>query len=512
MSQRLLNEVAAARLCLLKPDRRERYDEVLRARLSLKQPSSAFDVVHERKNPPAAPNQAAKAPPPVPGLAVKAPPPIPNTAAKPPPVPAAVKPPPVLSAPPPAPAAAKPAAAIKTASDSPATAIAIRGPTDLAKPASAGTDTIELIGKSAKKTREIELAPKSSDWDQAIAEACSTQSVVYRRRRRWHISQSLIQFAIGASLLAGLLYGGAVAFRMWQDYDSKRVNEKLIAKKTSPPPPPMSTTTTTTTSAVASDSQSDDSSVNQPERQPTETPNFGARRANGASLPPDQASPRNSTGDAGANNQPSVPVPAGNQTSGRRPVPGLAAQKKAGTEIDDIFKRDYKEAATALSGKAALAKLFVRVARDTNDDPAKHYVLDDRALTMAIEFGDVDLAADVVRDLIANFQVDPWEVRISALNKLVRANGPWLQRTRIAQGALPLVDDAIAEGRFDEALELSELSLRMANNSRDVALREQSRNAVERVKLAQKRLVAFEAATSALAGNPDDPNAHLTVG
>ncbi|HEY2148992.1 MAG TPA: hypothetical protein VGH32_13715 [Pirellulales bacterium] len=208
LSQRLLNEVAAARLCLLKPDRREKYDEVLRARLSIKQPPTVFDAVHEQKNPP----------PPAASSAAKAPPQNSSTAAtKPPAAPPVIKPP--LSAPAAAPPvlkssagtsasiAAKPAAAIKTTGDSPTTAIALKSPTQLAKPPATAPGPIELIGKSAKKTREIELAPKSNDWDLAIAEACSTQSVVHRRRRRWHINQSLIQFAIAAGLIAGMVYG-----------------------------------------------------------------------------------------------------------------------------------------------------------------------------------------------------------------------------------------------------------------------------------------------------------------
>jgi hypothetical protein len=510
LSQRLLNEVAAARLCLLKPDRRERYDEVLRARLSIKQPPSVFDAVHERKNPPPVPTPAAKAPPPITGAPTK-----------PPAAPPAVNLPPLQSTPPPAPPVIRPsaaaaasgdmksAAAVKTAGDSPSTAIAVKSPTALAKPAAAPTDAIELIGKSAKKTREIELAPKSNDWDLAIAEACSTQSVVHRRRRRWHVSQSLIQFAIGAGLIAGSVYGGAVGFRMWQDYEAKRANDALFAKKKISPPPPVVSTTTTATA----EPPPDNSSLIQPDNQQTEAPNFSSRRLNEPRPSPNQSKPRNPANPDSSHDSPNVPRPADSNydTGGRQPVPGPEAQRKAGEEIDEILKRDYKQAVGVIN-KVDLAHTIAQLASETHDDPAKHYVLDDRALTMAIGFCDIDLAANVVRDLMASFQLDPWELRLSALNKLARTSNSPFHRARIARGALPLIDDALAEGRSNLAQELGELSLRMATASNDNSLRDQAREALERVKQNQRRLVAYEVAESTLAANPDDPEANLTVG
>ena len=510
LSQRLLNEVAAARLCLLKPDRRERYDEVLRARLNLKQPPTVFDAVHERKNPPPpAASPAAKAPPPIISAATTKPPAAPPVIKPPLLTPAAA--PPVLnsSAGTSASTAAKPAAAVKATGESPTTAIAVKSPTQLAKPAATAPGPIELIGKSAKKTREIELAPKSNDWDLAIAEACSTQSVVHRRRRRWHINQSLIQFAIAAGLIAGMVYGGAFAFRKWQDYEAKRANEALLAKKNRPPPPPVVSTTTT---IAPIESPPDDSSVNQPDNQRHEAPNFSSRQPNDPRPSPNQNEPPNSTGADFSRYSPNAQRPAetGYDSGGRRPVPDAEAQLKAGAEIDDILKSDYQQAAAV--SKSDFARKLVRLGEDTHDDLAKHYVLDDRALTLAVGACDVTLAAEVVRDMIATFQLDTWELRVSTIKKLANVAGSPPRKAEIAEAARSLIDEAISEDRYDTALDMANLSFRLAGGVKAVALRDQAHDAIERIKQIQKRLPAVEAAHSALAASPDDPEANLTVG
>jgi hypothetical protein len=466
LSQKLLNEVAAARLCLLKPDRRQRYDEILRARFDLKaEPPSlgagqGLDLKTE-KSIPAKPTAAAK-------------PPVPIT-------------PPAPSKPP----AAKPAAPTTSAAIPP-------------KVATASPGMVELVGKSAKKSREIELAPRSSDWDRAIADACSTQTVVRRRRRRFHVNESLVHFVIGAALIGGMIYGGVVGFRMWQEYEFKRAN--LAARSTKPNPPTPATTSTTPTS----DDSSSDSSSTQPDIARTPAPNFGSRHSTDvqplpdSSQQPERVSPQspNTYTPTGAN-------PGGNSDSSavRNPVPSPAAQKRAADEINDVLKKDYQQV-----NKVDLARYLARLASDTHDDPVKHYVLDDQALAMAIRFGDVALAADVVRDMTANYQVDAWDLRMKTLNELAQVGGPPRHRAVIAEAAYSIIDEAIADEHYDTALELANLSMRLASSAKAIALRDQAREAIEHVKQAQKRQSALEGANSLLAADPNSAEANLVIG
>jgi hypothetical protein len=477
LSQKLLNEVAAARLCLLKPDRRQRYDEILRARFDLKAepPSSAAGqglALKTEKSIPAKPVAAAK--PAMPS------PPVPSKPAVP------IKPP-----------TAKPAAPAASAASPP-------------KVATASPGMIELVGKSAKKSREIELAPRTSDWDRAIADACSTQTVVRRRRRRFHVNQSLVHFIIGAALIGGMIYGGSVGFRMWQDYEFKRANLAGRSTKPSPPPPPPPATTSTT---PAPDDSSSDSSSTQPDVARTPAPNFGSRNSINVPPPPGSSQQPDGVGLPPNTYTPTRPNPGGNSDSSavRNPVPSTAAQKKAADEINDVLKKDYQRAAGDIN-KIDLAHYLARLASETHDDPVKHYVLDDQALAIAIKFGDVPLAAEVVRDLAANYQVDAWEFRIKTLNELSRGGGAVKNRPIIAEAAHSLVDEAIADGRYDVALDLANLSLRLATAARAIALRDQARDAIEHIKQIQRRQAAVEAANSTLAADPDDAEANLVVG
>jgi hypothetical protein len=467
LSQKLLNEVAAARLCLLKPDRRQRYDEILRARFDLKPepPSAAAGqsvAVKTEKSVPVKPAAAAK----------------PAVASKPPTV---------------KPAAPTPSAAIPP------------------KVATASPGMIELVGKSAKKSREIELAPRSSDWDRAIADACSTQTVVRRRRRRFHVNQSLVHFIIGAALIGGTIYGGSVGFRMWQDYEFKRAN---LARSTKPIPPPPATSSTTTSTTPTPDDSSSDSSSTQADIGRTPAPNFGSRNRTIVSPSPDSSQQPEGVSSQSPNiYTPTTPNPGGNSDASavRNPVPSSAAQKKATDEINEVLKKDY-ERAVGVINKVDLAHYLARLASETHDDPVKHYVLDDQALTMAIKFGDVALAAQVVRDMTANYQVDAWQVRMKTLNDLSRIGGASMHRTVIAEAAYSLVDEAIADERYDAALDLANLSLRLATAAKAMALRDQARDAIEHVKQIQKRQTTVEGANSALASDPDNAEANLVIG
>jgi hypothetical protein len=483
LSQKLLNEVAAARLTLLKPDRRQRYDEILRARFNLKD-----DPKSSTASP--APDPKSEAPPQAKAAAADKP--------------AANKPAPIT------PAVSKPA------SDKPAvikTAAPTTSGASPSKAAAASPGMVELVGKSAKKSREIELAPRSSDWDRAISDACSTQTVVRRRRRRWHVNESLVQFIIGAAIIGGLVYGGSVGFRMWQDAEFKRAN--LASRSTKPAPPPAATSTT----APASDgSSSSDSSPSEADTERTPAPNFGSRRSPNV---PSSTDPNRQPAQAGPNSSeiysPTHPNPGGDHepSAVRYPVPSPAAQKKAADEINDVLKENYRQA-VGVRDKVNLAHYLLRLASETHDDPVKHYVLDDQALVMAIKFGDVPCAAEVVRDMIANYQVDAWELRKKTLNELARVGSALVSRAALAEAAYSLVDDAIAEERYDTALDFANLSLRLAISERISAraneLRDQAREAIERVKQTQKRQMAVEEANSTLAANPDDAAANLVIG
>ncbi|HEY2148993.1 MAG TPA: hypothetical protein VGH32_13720, partial [Pirellulales bacterium] len=68
---------------------------------------------------------------------------------------------------------------------------------------------------------------------------------------------------------------------------------------------------------------------------------------------------------------------------------------------------------------------------------------------MAVGACDVTLAAEVVRDMIATFQLDTWELRVSTIKKLANVAGSPPRKAEIAEAARSLIDEAITEDRYD---------------------------------------------------------------
>ncbi len=521
LSQKLLNEVAAARLCLLRPDRRQRYDEGLRQRLAqpAAQPTAASQTV-----PGATPAKAPAAATATTTAAARAfasefdlldePPAASKAMApNPAPAPAPVKPP-----------AAKPAPAgsglsgIGKSAAPKNDSIELVGksarrakPADeddlelLSKPAKKPqADTLELVGKPAKKSREIELAPRSSAWDQAIADACSTQSVVYRRRRRWHIDTRVIQIILFIAFIAGLAYAGSIGVRMYLDSEFKKTN--LVKAKSSPPPPPPTTTATSGTTSTE-DSQPDQKNVEPVRPQPA----FGGGR-NFTEAPADANHQPNETTPNPSRDpsQPTQPASNGSDSAppAKSPVPSSEEQKKALQEINQVFKEDIRLAGGVIN-QVQLAHKFARVASDTKD-PVMRYALATEALEMATRLGDVELASWVVGGLATNYQIDGWELKYRTLTLLARsARSP---RREVAVAAYGMVEEAMAEGHFDHAIELATLSMNMASSIKNAPLREQAREMIDRIKFIQKESKAFETANAQLAADPEDRSANLVVG
>lgn len=528
LSQKLLNEVAAARLCLLRPDRRQRYDEGLRQRLADAAGRTASTSTPVASAPAETPSRVAPTVATAPRAdfdllddlpASKPPPPIPSPAARPTP-------------------AANGAAGLGLSG------IGKSGPTSpgqsgtgkmapvktdsvelLGKAAQrAKTDEIELVGKSAKKpqdepailvgkaakkSREIELSPRSSAWDQAIADACSTQSVVHRRRRRWHVDTRVIQLVLLIAFVAGLGYGTSYVYQMWVDgkFSFSKTNTK---SKWSPSPPPAATTTTNAQTATTASETTAEPEVRPVGRQPA----FGTGRDFiGAPNQTDTGQSRPDETNPHSNENPSTPRPGTNSSpspTARFPVPSADEQKRALAQVNDVFKERIRQA-VSVNQQVGLARFLAQTAYDTKE-PVMKYVLANEALEITVRLGDVDLASIVVGWLAASYELDGWELRYKTLGQLARVTREPAIRARVAGAAYSMVEEAIAAERFDNALELATLSMNLAASVKDPNLREQSRLLVERIKFVQKQTKAFEVATAELAADPSDRAANLIVG
>jgi hypothetical protein len=195
----------------------------------------------------------------------------------------------------------------------------------------------------------------------------------------------------------------------------------------------------------------------------------------------------------------------------RRPIPDEAAQQVALRELRDVMSDELAAAKTAVS-QQALARKLDELAADTPNDPALRYVLMSQALDYAIRGCDVGLANDLVRRLTQRYQVDTWELRERTWTRLSQTAPSSDLRAVLVKDAMQLADEAIRDDRYDLAVELAASAASLSTLLKDKPIRDQARDAAERAKRMQIAAVAAQAAFDRLLMTPDDAEANLIVG
>ena len=428
LTQKLLNEVAAARLTLLRPDRRTSYNDILRRRSresaaargtcqtgagpGADQPNDKLThyyeklrqhVEHETPRPDTAalldtlvPVEPLPGGPIVPVKPVRPinPAPLAAPVAAPPKVAATV----TAAA---APVAAPPKVAATVTAAAVPSVVRDRDLGPAPKPAAKPTSRID-------SNRTIALPPRSAAWDQAIEEACGAETALSRPRRRWHVSGRFIQLVIGACLVAGLFYGGVKGFILWQQAEARRL--ALAKHDVRPPMSPRDiepdVPVVPAVAAVETQPPHADTVVSQPVPSEPNDPSLNDARsvAGGFGLP---------TAPAPHSAPATGPSPSGDTqppTIVRTPIPSGEVRRRSTEAVADEIKVDSRRAGTA-TGQSELAHKLADKANQTADDPAKRFVLANRALELAIKLCDVRLASDLVGGVTTFYDLDPWALR-----------------------------------------------------------------------------------------------------
>jgi WD40 repeat protein len=188
----------------------------------------------------------------------------------------------------------------------------------------------------------------------------------------------------------------------------------------------------------------------------------------------------------------------------REPVPAEAAQEEALKLIRQQYKDDY---AKKPAERGPLAAKLMDKARDTRDDPAGRYMLLCEARDVAAEAGDVARTLDAVDRLADGYTIKPLEMKLLALTTAGKAATTAAASQPVAEGALGVLQEALAADNFEAAGRLLEVA--------DAAARKGAAALVPRVEArtkevhdAQKEFEAFKVA----ADKPNDPEANLTRG
>lgn len=186
-------------------------------------------------------------------------------------------------------------------------------------------------------------------------------------------------------------------------------------------------------------------------------------------------------------------------------VPDDAALAKATKAIRELYLDQLKSAATA-DQKTALAKKLYVDALGTNDDPVSKFALLRMARDLAAAQDDFDTASEIIGKLAEQYDVDPFEMRFDLLVAGVKT-APEPEDCSAKLNAF--ADDAIAADRYELARRALNAALALKC---DPAIHKQTAAHQREVGETEAEFHRLKSAIAALQANSDDPQANLAVG
>ncbi|MCH8922292.1 MAG: hypothetical protein IIA67_03965 [Planctomycetes bacterium] len=207
---------------------------------------------------------------------------------------------------------------------------------------------------------------------------------------------------------------------------------------------------------------------------------------------------------------PQVPDPPPSENPQQAPLPNKDAVRAAEGEISELFGLDKPGTPAA---KRKIASEILQAASDEKQRTPDHFALLRTARDVAASAGDLSTALAAIQQIAAVYDVDAWELKLSAAQRATRLAGPAKNRAALVNAIVSLVDPAIAADRYQIATSLASLATSTARPTRDRDLIRRVAAVLASVKKRQQEFDTTVApALAALKANADDSNAHLLVG
>jgi len=193
----------------------------------------------------------------------------------------------------------------------------------------------------------------------------------------------------------------------------------------------------------------------------------------------------------------------------RLPLPSAADQEKAAKQIDELYQLKQNRSAAQ---KVALARELLAIGRRAETTATEQFVLFHAALDAAREGGDVGVMLQAMDALGKQFEIDLLPVRVAALVQFAKdaPEGPSLKG--LVEAADRTIAEALADNRYDLAMELAEEVYRLGQKPQAKAYRKQTYDRRNEVKRLYDRWQAIQQTMAAVKTKPDDPEANLAAG
>lgn len=194
----------------------------------------------------------------------------------------------------------------------------------------------------------------------------------------------------------------------------------------------------------------------------------------------------------------------------KTPPPEKADHARLLKGVQGLFKEQY--AKRDPEGRRALAATLMKQAAESADDPALRYVYWTEAIAVATEVGDVPSVVAAVGKIADHYDVEAVRLRLEALSALRKKAKDPPQFAALAVEYLWMAEEALDRDDHDSALETAREASAAARKAKDDATADTAGALMRDLPLIKQLFRDAQAAQEALAKDPEDPAAHLTLG
>jgi hypothetical protein len=192
----------------------------------------------------------------------------------------------------------------------------------------------------------------------------------------------------------------------------------------------------------------------------------------------------------------------------RLPVPKSAAQSKAEHFIREHYKSEF--AKHEPEDQLALSRKLYEEIDQFKDDPPTRFVMLREARELAVDAGDLDAAFAAIDEMGHLFQIDPAEMKASAMTAMVDKST--LPPPQLIDKYLHVTDTFLSTGDVSMANKAYVLASMLSDQRRDPAIRQRVKEEHIAVMDAVREQKAVLAAMNKAKVHPEDAEANLVVG
>jgi len=211
-----------------------------------------------------------------------------------------------------------------------------------------------------------------------------------------------------------------------------------------------------------------------------------------------------------------TPTPSPPTAPTKLPVPPESEQVSARVLFDEAWGSDVAAAKTD-DGKAFLAEKFLNFLEtegsgDKAPKPVERYVILNQSRQLAMTAGRLRLALLIVQRMTQDFDLSPLDARTFVINEFSKKNLTAEGQKELGEVSTGLAEEAIAARQYDAAVTLLNAAAAAARKGNQTELVKQITLRLKDLQDVRERRGKFDAAQQALAAAPDDPAGNRAVG